>query len=100
MARVLGETMTMETSLANDPGTLDRIAEAFALIIDGRSPYTYSHSDRVAQYAVRLGQRLGLPPASLTRLRRAALVHDLGKLTTSGWTGAATIVGSPGTISR
>ncbi len=81
MARVLGEGAPTESSLTTDPGTLDRIAEAFALIIDGKSPYTYSHSDRVALYAVRLGQRLGLPSESLTRLRRAALVHDLGKLT-------------------
>lgn len=81
LARVLCDAGPLATSQLSDSGVLDRIAEAFALIIDGKSPYTYSHSDRVAQYAVRLGQRLGLPPAGLTRLRRAALVHDLGKLT-------------------
>lgn len=70
-----------EAALPNTPEMLDRIAEAFALIIDGKSPYTYSHSDRVAHYAVMLGKRLGLDAAGLTRVRRAALVHDLGKLT-------------------
>lgn len=59
---------------------IDNIAEAFALIIDGKSPFTYDHSRHVADYAFRLGQRLDLGAGALTRLRRAALVHDLGKL--------------------
>ena len=63
------------------PHRIDRITEAFALIIDGKSPYTFRHSDRVARYAVAIGTRLGEGPEFLTRLRRAALVHDLGELT-------------------
>jgi HD-GYP domain-containing protein (c-di-GMP phosphodiesterase class II) len=63
------------------PDRIDRIAQAFALIIDGKSPYTFSHSDRVAGYAVSIAERLGCDATFLTRVRRAALVHDLGKLT-------------------
>jgi HD-GYP domain-containing protein (c-di-GMP phosphodiesterase class II) len=63
------------------PERLDRIAQAFALIIDGKSPYTFSHSDRVASYATAIGRRMGADARFLTRLRHAALVHDIGKLT-------------------
>ena len=64
-----------------DEARLDQIAAAFALIIDGKSPYTFNHSARVADYAVQLGRQLALDDAALRRVRRAGLVHDLGKLT-------------------
>ncbi|NOT26469.1 MAG: HD domain-containing protein [Acidobacteria bacterium] len=78
--RLAGEIPSTEALSLTD-ASLDNVAEAFALIIDGKSPYTYSHSRRVATYAVGLGRRLGLTEAQLVRLKRAALVHDLGKLT-------------------
>jgi HD-GYP domain-containing protein (c-di-GMP phosphodiesterase class II) len=56
------------------------IAEAFAQVIDAKSPYTYHHSARVAGYAVDIGRQLGLGDEEIVRLRRAALVHDIGKL--------------------
>lgn len=64
-----------------DDVRLDRVAAAFALIIDGKSPYTFEHSTRVAAYAVSIGRRLALDDEALRRVRRAGLVHDLGKLT-------------------
>ena len=63
-----------------DETRLDRIAEAFAWVIDAKSPFTFHHSQRVASWSVDIGERLGLSPAALTRLRRAALLHDIGKL--------------------
>jgi putative nucleotidyltransferase with HDIG domain len=65
---------------ANDE-RLDRIADAFALIIDAKSPYTVDHSRRVAQYAVAINDRLGADGVDGVRLRRAGLLHDIGKLT-------------------
>lgn len=59
---------------------LDRIAHAFALVVDAKSSFTYRHSDRVAAAAVAIGGQMGLPPVELTRLRRAGLLHDIGKL--------------------
>jgi putative nucleotidyltransferase with HDIG domain len=67
--------------MPTDDALLDRIADAFALIIDAKSPYTFDHSTRVAQYAVAIAERLDRPDVDLVRLRRAALLHDLGKLT-------------------
>lgn len=59
---------------------LDGIAKAFAWVIDAKSSFTYLHSERVALMAVRMARHLGSPPAMLTRIRRAALLHDIGKL--------------------
>jgi HD-GYP domain-containing protein (c-di-GMP phosphodiesterase class II) len=59
---------------------LDRIAHAFALVVDAKSSFTYRHSDRVAAAAEAIGAQMGLPAAELTRLRRAGLLHDIGKL--------------------
>jgi len=63
-----------------DEARLDRVAEAFAKVIDAKSPYTYRHSERVAELAVSTGTVLGFYPAALRDLRRAALLHDIGKL--------------------
>lgn len=59
---------------------LDRVAEAFATVIDAKSPYTARHSEGVARYAVAIGERLGLAAPELRELRRAGLLHDIGKL--------------------
>lgn len=63
-----------------DEERLDWIARAFALVVDAKSTFTYQHSERVAGLAVYIGERLGLPDANCVRLRRAGLLHDIGKL--------------------
>jgi len=45
-----------------------------------RNPETLEHSVRVADLAVRIGQRLGLDDARLQQLRLAGLLHDVGKI--------------------
>jgi len=80
VSRILAQ-MPPGQVIAIDDERLDLVSEAFALIIDGKSPYTFDHSRRVAGYAVSIGARLGLDRNALRRLRRAGLVHDLGKLT-------------------
>jgi HD-GYP domain-containing protein (c-di-GMP phosphodiesterase class II) len=66
--------------LTADGERLDRIAHAFAQVIDAKSPYTYRHSEGVALYADAIGRTLGFAPEALRDLRRAALLHDVGKL--------------------
>ena len=68
------------SSVAADPGMLERIALAFAWVIDAKSPYTYEHSEGVSAIAGRIGERLGLSIEQTARLRQMALLHDIGKL--------------------
>ena len=59
---------------------IDRICEAFADVVDAKSPFTYRHSVGVAKVAVAVAATLRLPPDRLQVVHRAALLHDLGKL--------------------
>jgi len=49
-------------------------------VVDAKSTFTYQHSDRVAAAAESIGAQMGLPEAERVRLRRAGLLHDIGKL--------------------
>ena len=69
--------------LRADDERIDRIAEAFARVIDAKSPFTASHSVRVAEIAVGLGGVLGFDAVVQRDLRRAGLLHDIGKLAIS-----------------
>ncbi|MBI4463589.1 MAG: HD domain-containing protein, partial [Acidobacteria bacterium] len=53
---------------------------ALARSIEGRDPSTEGHCERLSEYSFRLAQRLGLPPEQTTALRRAGIVHDIGKV--------------------
>jgi HD-GYP domain-containing protein (c-di-GMP phosphodiesterase class II) len=61
-------------------GALDRIAAAFAAVVDAKSPFTADHSRRVTDLVVRIAETLGMDAEERVQLRRAALLHDLGKL--------------------
>lgn len=63
-----------------DEDYLDDIAAGFARVIDAKSPYTSGHSDRVALFTDMIAEELGMPLAERRRLKRAALLHDIGKL--------------------
>jgi len=59
--------------------TIDAV-EAMADVVDRRDPYTFQHSQSVADHAVRTARRLGLPDREVEVIRLAARVHDLGKI--------------------
>lgn len=63
---------------------LDVIAEAFADLVDLKSPFTLGHSRAVADLAVAAAQRVRLGEDRVALLRRAALFHDLGRVAVSG----------------
>lgn len=62
------------------PERLDRIAFAFAAVIDAKTPYTARHSTNVARYAVRIMGALGADAQTSRDVLRAGLLHDIGKL--------------------
>ncbi|HMG98830.1 MAG TPA: HD domain-containing phosphohydrolase, partial [Gaiellales bacterium] len=61
-------------------GQFDAALLAIADFVDLKSPYTLGHARAVADLACEAATRLGLPDAALRTLRRAGLVHDLGRL--------------------
>jgi HD-GYP domain-containing protein (c-di-GMP phosphodiesterase class II) len=69
-----------ELKLDVDETRLNQIATAFAWVVDAKTSFTYHHSDRVAELSVAIGERMGLSAAECVRLRRAGLLHDIGKL--------------------
>jgi putative two-component system response regulator len=53
---------------------------SLAYSIDSQHPLTAGHSDRIADYAVRLAQDLHLNEDDVEILRVASLLHDIGKV--------------------
>lgn len=67
-------------SSALTPERVDRICEAFGNVVDAISPFTYRHSIGVTDVAVSLAGALELAPERVSLIRRAAFLHDVGKL--------------------
>lgn len=78
-AEVLALKPSNHVRLVDERG-VDDVARAFADIIDAKSPFTYNHSNRVSDYACGIAERAGLSAEEIRRLRRAAWLHDIGKL--------------------
>jgi HD-GYP domain-containing protein (c-di-GMP phosphodiesterase class II) len=81
----LVEGRVVRMAPAEDSGTvdddyLDAIADAFGQVIDAKSPYTAGHSQRVGSLSQAMAGRLGLGETRSRWLRRAAALHDIGKL--------------------
>lgn len=58
----------------------ESFVHALSAALDARDPLTAIHSINVANYAMGIGEVLGLNPKALQRLRIAGLVHDIGKI--------------------
>jgi putative nucleotidyltransferase with HDIG domain len=63
-----------------DEERLELVAQAFARVVDAKSPFTFRHSEGVAILAAGMAEAIGHSPEEVRRLRRAALLHDIGKL--------------------
>lgn len=63
-----------------DDDYLDDIAAGFAKVVDAKSPFTAGHSERVSLFADLIAEELGYTPERRRWLKRAALLHDIGKL--------------------
>ena len=77
---VLLDLEPMQSAHPVDDDYLDDIAAAFAQVIDSKSPYTSGHSDRVTLFADMIAEQLRFTSEERRWIRRAALLHDIGKL--------------------
>jgi putative nucleotidyltransferase with HDIG domain len=59
-----------------------QVVSSFVTAVDGKHPYTARHSESVAGYATAIARELGLSPRAVDRVRWAALLHDVGKIST------------------
>ena len=78
----------------------DAALVAIADFVDLKSPYTLGHARAVSELAAAAAERVGMPEADVTALRRAGLVHDFGRLGVSNaiWDKRGTL--SPGEWER
>lgn len=80
------ELLARVRSLLNMKAYTDELEQAadalfmLARVIEGKDPFTQGHCDRVADYAVRLGQRVGCTDEELSALRIGGVLHDIGKV--------------------
>ncbi|HMY45149.1 MAG TPA: GAF domain-containing protein, partial [Leptospiraceae bacterium] len=56
------------------------LIEMLVGVIEQRDAYTAGHTRRVADYCVAIAQKMGLDEASVSTLREAAILHDIGKV--------------------
>lgn len=54
--------------------------ETLRYTVEAKDPYTKGHSDRVSEFSVLIGKKLGLPEEDLKTLRIGGLFHDIGKI--------------------
>jgi len=80
------ELLTRTRALLRAKRVTDLLEDAETVIftlaraVESRDLCTGEHVERVAALAVELGKALGLPPGELEALRRAGVVHDIGKI--------------------
>ena len=79
MGPIAGVQMALKRSVQLREQTVAAV-ESMADIVDRRDPYTFKHSESVADHAVRTARKLGLPDREVELIRLAARVHDLGKI--------------------
>jgi HD-GYP domain-containing protein (c-di-GMP phosphodiesterase class II) len=99
----LEEEPSWEIVLSLEPGVRTRLSgeqfdnacRAIADFADIKSPYTLGHSVGVAELAAKAAHRCGLPEADMLTIRRAGLLHDIGRVGVS-----AGIWGKPGPLSE
>lgn len=60
--------------------SVETVIFMLARSIEAKDPCTHEHCDRLARYSVALAERLGLPDEERVALRRAGIVHDIGKV--------------------
>ncbi|MGO9367010.1 MAG: HD domain-containing phosphohydrolase [Terriglobales bacterium] len=79
----LGQTLAQRVSenlrlLASLHGFYDNALEAYATAIDVKHVNIHGHSLRVGRYSQAIGEALGMDQASVSSLRSAAYLHDIG----------------------
>jgi putative two-component system response regulator len=73
-------SLVLMKHFADEHEHAEHVLLTLARLIDARDPFTAGHGGRVAEFADRIGQRLGLDAETRSHMRRGALFLDIGKL--------------------
>jgi diguanylate cyclase (GGDEF)-like protein/putative nucleotidyltransferase with HDIG domain len=65
---------------ADDNNAIENIVHALAATVDTRDHYTFGHSKTMSRYATELAAAIGYTKEGIKKIRAAALLHDIGKL--------------------
>ena len=81
MTRSLKEKgASLKTAMTQLQDTYLMTIEALAAAVEARDPYTHGHTRRVEEYATIMATALGATEAEISALRRACVLHDIGKI--------------------
>src|SRR5256884_9165805 len=81
MTRSLKEkSASLRTTMTQLQDTYLMTIEALAAAVEARDPYTHGHTRRVEEYAVIMAQALGCSETEGNAVRRACVLHDIGKI--------------------
>ena len=80
LATLERKTQVLEEERERQNSLTLQVLSSLVTLIEAKDPYLKGHSGRVTRYAMALGKRLGLQGEDLTTLHRAALLHDIGKI--------------------
>lgn len=64
----------------DDLESAETVLFSLALAIEAKDPSTEGHCDRLSRYSVALAEQLGVAEEQKVALRRAGIVHDVGKV--------------------
>lgn len=92
LARV--KSLLRVKALTDQMEQAEDVIYSLATAIEERDPYTKGHSIRVSQLSVELAQTIGLPEQDQAVLKKAGLLHDVGKI------GIDTILRKPGPLTK
>ena len=85
----------LQRSLSQLQAITEEVIAAIADIVEVRDPYTAGHERRVAELALAIATRMGLDEETVTGVRVASLLHDVGKITVP-----TEILSKPGRLSE
>ncbi len=74
--------IALENSLLYDEIRLsfESFIRTLSAVVDARHPLTAGHSQRVTEYSLMIAEQMGVTESSLELLKKAALLHDIGKI--------------------
>jgi putative two-component system response regulator len=78
LARV--HSLARMREFTNELENAETVLFSLATSIEAKDPYTEGHCERLSELAVALARKLGLSEELRVALRRAGIVHDIGKV--------------------